>query len=134
MLRGLSERGERERAGWLKLHLQSCLDREVEVVTVKGEAIYGRLVAFSVDVRPSFIILETENSKIFVNLFRVERLRAAKGQEAENTHHQAPAGVLGEHALNLGWGIPYLRNMIRTEFEDEEWGEEEEWDEEEEEL
>jgi|YelNatPaOPRAMG01_1025707.scaffolds.fasta_scaffold02042_7 hypothetical protein len=38
MLRGLSERGERERTGWLKLHLQSCLDREVEVVTVKGSS------------------------------------------------------------------------------------------------
>ena len=38
MLRGLSERGKRERNGWLKLHLQSCLDREVEVVTVKGSS------------------------------------------------------------------------------------------------
>jgi hypothetical protein len=82
------ERVERERANWLKMHLQLCLGREAEVVTVKGEAIYGRLAAFSVDVRPPFIILETENSKIFVNLFRVERFRVAKGQEAENTHYQ----------------------------------------------
>ena len=80
----MSKAPEKERVNWLKLHLQSCLDREAEVVTVKGEAIYGRLAAFSVDTRPPFLILETEGSKIFVNLFRVERVRLAK--EAQNLH------------------------------------------------
>jgi hypothetical protein len=69
---------EKERIGWLKLHLQTCLDREVEVVMIKGEAVYGKLTGFSVDTRPPFIVIETENSKTLINLFRVERLRVAK--------------------------------------------------------
>jgi len=90
------EKGERERINWLKLHLQSCLDREAEVVTVKGEVIYGRLAAFSVDTRPPFLILETEGSKIFVNLFRVERVRVAK--EAQDSHptEEAPMRIRGK--------------------------------------
>jgi len=69
---------ERERIGWLRLHLQSCLDREVEVVTVKGEPIYGRLTGFSIDTKPPFIVVESNNSKIFINLFRVERIRVSR--------------------------------------------------------
>jgi hypothetical protein len=98
MLRGQENKGqerppERERVNWLKMHLQLCLDREAEVVTVKGEAIYGRLAAFSIDTRPPFIILETEGSKVFINLFRVERLRVAKGQEHQNTHQAREAAA-----------------------------------------
>jgi hypothetical protein len=99
------ERGERERTNWLKLHLQSSLDQQAEVVTVKGEVMYGRLIAFSVDTRPPFIILETEGSKVFINLFRVERLRVAKGQEAHNHHAQpkeATTIITGGHPLNQG--------------------------------
>jgi hypothetical protein len=93
MLRGQEKPPEKERANWLKMHLQLCLDREAEVVTVKGEAIYGRLTAFSVDTRPPFIILETEGSKVFINLFRVERLRVAKGQEHQNAHQAGEAAA-----------------------------------------
>jgi hypothetical protein len=69
---------EKERIGWLKLHLQTCIDREVEVVMIKGEVVYGKLTGFSVDTRPPFVIIETENSKYLINLFRIERLRVAK--------------------------------------------------------
>jgi len=93
----VSKAPERERINWLKLHLQSCLDREAEVVTVKGEVIYGRLAAFSVDTRPPFLILETEGSKVFVNMFRVERLRVAKGAESGPKPGEIPT-----HALNPG--------------------------------
>lgn len=91
----MSKAPEKERVNWLKLHLQSCLDREAEAVTVKGEVVYGRLAVFSVDTRPPFLILETEGSKIFVNLFRVERVRVAK--EAQNLHptEEAPMRVRG---------------------------------------
>jgi len=91
----MSKAPEKERVNWLKLHLQSCLDREAEVVTVKGDVIYGRLAAFSVDMRPPFLILEIEGSRMFVNLFRVERVRMAR--EAQNLHptEEAPMRVRG---------------------------------------
>jgi hypothetical protein len=49
---------------------------------IKGDAIYGKLTGFSVDTRPPFIVVETETSKIFVNLFRIERFRISKSQVA----------------------------------------------------
>jgi len=67
-----------ERVGWLKLHLQSCLNREVEVVMIRGEPVYGRLTGFSLDSKPPFIMVESNNSKIFINLFRVERIRVSR--------------------------------------------------------
>lgn len=74
-----SDRVEKaERLSWLKLHLQACMGREVEVVMFKGEPIYGKLAGFDLEARPSFIIIETDNSKIFVNLFRVERVRVPR--------------------------------------------------------
>ena len=91
----MSKAPEKERVNWLKLRLRSCLDREAEVVTVKGNVIYGRLAAFSVDTRPPFSILEIEGSKMFVNLFKVERVRMAR--EAQNLHptEEAPMRVRG---------------------------------------
>jgi len=67
-----------ERVGWLKLHLQPCLDREIEVVMIRGEPIYGRLAGFSLDSRPPFIVVESNNSKVFINLFRVEKIRVSR--------------------------------------------------------
>lgn len=60
---------------WVRAQLQTCLEKEVEVVTVKGEPIYGKLVAFSLDTNPNLIVIINNNSKHIINLSRVERIR-----------------------------------------------------------
>jgi len=64
-----------QEGAWLKLHLQSCMDREVEVVMFRGEPLYGKLVGFDLTVKPPFIIIDSSSGKLFINLSRVERIR-----------------------------------------------------------
>ena len=45
---------------------------------IRGEPVYGRLTGFSLDSKPPFIMIESNNSKIFINLFRVERIRVSR--------------------------------------------------------
>lgn len=62
---------------WLKAHLQACLEKQVEVVLIKGEPIYGVLVGFNVESNPFIIIVQEGNNLHFINLERVERVRVA---------------------------------------------------------
>jgi len=63
---------------WIKAQLQSVLEKQVEVVMVRGEPIYGRLVAFSLDTKPAMIVVSSNSNKLFINLERVERIRVAE--------------------------------------------------------
>ncbi|MEM3921785.1 MAG: hypothetical protein QXG25_02745 [Nitrososphaerota archaeon] len=65
---------------WLKAHLQACLEKQVEVVLIKGEPIYGRLMGFDVESNPMLLIIQEGNNLHFINLERVERIRVAINQ------------------------------------------------------
>lgn len=62
---------------WLKSYLQTCLEKQIEVILIKGEPIYGKLVGFSVESNPAILIIQEGNNLHFVNLERIERVRVA---------------------------------------------------------
>ncbi|MEM2332583.1 MAG: hypothetical protein QXF28_06680 [Nitrososphaerota archaeon] len=58
-----------------RAYLHQSLDKEVEVITARGEPIYGKLIGYSLSSDPPVIILENVKERYFINLRHVERLR-----------------------------------------------------------
>jgi len=75
---GLQGDARLKAGSWVKMLLHSSLGKEVEVVMMRGEPVYGRLVAFSLDTKPCILVVATNNSKVFINLEKVERIRVAE--------------------------------------------------------
>lgn len=58
-----------------RAYLHQSLEKEVEVITARGEPIYGRLMGYSLNSDPPVIILENVKERYFLNLRYVERIR-----------------------------------------------------------
>jgi small nuclear ribonucleoprotein (snRNP)-like protein len=59
-----------------RAYLHQSLDKEVEVITARGEPIYGKLVGYSLDSNPPVIIIENMRERYFINLRHVESIRS----------------------------------------------------------
>jgi hypothetical protein len=59
-----------------RAYLHQSLDKEVEVITARGEPIYGKLVGYSLDSDPPVIIIENMRERYFINLRHVESIRS----------------------------------------------------------
>lgn len=59
-----------------RAYLHQSLDKEVEVITVRGEPIYGKLIGYSLDSDPPVIIIENMRERYFINLRHVETIRS----------------------------------------------------------
>jgi|GEM_PF-1302460 hypothetical protein len=59
-----------------RAYLHQSLDKEVEVITARGEPIYGKLVGYSLDSDPPVIIVENMRERYFINLRHVESIRS----------------------------------------------------------
>jgi len=59
-----------------RAYLHQSLDKEVEVITARGEPVYGKLVGYSLDSDPPVIIIENMRERYFINLKHVESIRS----------------------------------------------------------
>ncbi len=59
-----------------RAYLHQSIDKEVEVITVRGEPIYGKLIGYSLDSDPPVIIIENMRERYFINLRHVETIRS----------------------------------------------------------
>ncbi|MCF8884824.1 MAG: hypothetical protein QW655_00425 [Nitrososphaerota archaeon] len=64
-----------KRITMFRLYLHQSLDKEIEVITARGEPIYGKLIGYSLDSDPPVIIIENIRERYFINLRQVERIR-----------------------------------------------------------